>query len=368
MIHKSKCVSYGSHFDIDVISTSGNLVQTDMGDAYSDLIMGCGSLPFGHTNRFITEAVTGVMDIATTDMLTFMNTLDEQVLAPRNMDYCIQFTGPTGTNAVEAAIKLARIKTGRRSILSLDRCFHGCSAGSLGLTNIDEYHAGLVYRPVAGEIVAHPNDDCTELLNAISGGHHAAVILEVVQGDSLKVIPSDTLHLIQATCNAHGTLLIIDDVQAGAGRCDKFFSFDSCPTLSPDIIIISKGIANGLPLSFLLSKPVVDNCWIPGQHSGTFRAHGLSLAAANKVVPEILEATENRITVNDPALIGKGHMLGVKVTDGPMARDILFDYKILVELCDDDYIVKFMPPIDGSGNHNVYDALRILRESELLDD
>jgi diaminobutyrate-2-oxoglutarate transaminase len=203
------------------------------------------------------------------------------------------FTGPTGTNAVEAAIKLARKVTGRELVIAFTNGFHGMTLGALACTGNAAKRGG------AGVPLAHvahepfdgyfgPDVDTAALLDQRlsdpSSGLDApaAFLVETVQGEGgLNAASPDWLRRIAEIAKRHGALLIVDDIQAGCGRAGDFFSFDGVG-ITPDIITLAKSLSGmGLPFALTLIRPDLD-VWSPGEHNGTFRGnnHAFVTAAA----------------------------------------------------------------------------------------
>lgn len=270
------------------------------GREYLDFFAGSGALNYGHNNPAFKRALLdyierdGIvhgLDLATTAKKAFIEAFERYILKPRGLTYKLQFTGPTGTNAVEAALKLARQVTGRSNIVSFTNSFHGVSAGSLSGTGNKKY------RNAAGFPLAHvtslpydgylgPSVDTIDyfekLLNDPSSGldKPAAVILEAVQGEGgLNPASFQWLQRLRDLTSRHEILMIVDDIQAGVGRTGKFFSFETADIV-PDIITLSKSLsAIGTPMSLVLLKPELD-VWSPGAHSGTFRGNNLAFVAA----------------------------------------------------------------------------------------
>lgn len=213
------------------------------------------------------------------------------VLAPRNLDYKVQFPGPTGTNAVEAALKLARKCTGRETIISFTNAFHGMTLGALAVTGNSMKRAG------AGVPLVHTTpmpfdhylggtvDDFHWLEHALENSGSglekpAAVIVETVQGEGgVNVARPQWLRALAQLCRDRDILLIVDDVQMGCGRTGPFFSFEDAG-IEPDIVTLSKSISGyGLPMALTLLKPHLD-IWEPGEHNGTFRGNNLAFVTA----------------------------------------------------------------------------------------
>ena len=297
-----------------VFETARGSILTDTeGRRYIDFFCGAGTLNYGHNNprakaallEYIAEdGIQHSLDTATRSKVEFLEAFDRVILKPRNLDYKIQFTGPTGTNAVEAAIKLARKSTQRSHIVAFTNAYHGHTLGSLALTANSYYHSeyygthsNVSHLPFDGYL---GNVDTSEYLEKIladsSSGTPlpAAIILETIQGEGgINVASNQWLQNIAAICKRFDILLIIDDIQVGNGRSGKFFSFEDAG-ISPDIVSLSKSIGGGLPMSINLIRPDLDN-WQPGEHTGTFRGNNLAFVAAKAVLEHWSEDFEPAI-------------------------------------------------------------------------
>ncbi|WP_050596310.1 diaminobutyrate--2-oxoglutarate transaminase [Mesorhizobium sp. WSM1293] len=280
-------------------AVSSSLIAAD-GCEYLDFFAGSGALNYGHNNPAFKKPVLdyierdGIVhgiDLATSAKKAFIEAFERYILKPRGLNYKLQFTGPTGTNAVEAALKLARIVTGKSNIVAFANSFHGVSAGSLAATGNKKYRSAAGY-PLA-HVTSLPYDGYLgpsvdtldyfeKLLNEPSSGldKPAAVILETVQGEG-GIYPASFqwLQRLRDLTKRHEILMIIDDIQAGVGRTGSFFSFEAAEIV-PDIVTLSKSLsAIGTPMSLVLLKPELD-VWSPGAHSGTFRGNNLAFIAA----------------------------------------------------------------------------------------
>lgn len=299
---ESAVQSYARAFPVVFNRAQGSYLYDEEGNAYLDFLAGAGSLNYGHNNPLLKRAlldyiesdgITHGLDMHSSAKARFLEVFREQILKPREMDYRMQFTGPTGTNAVEAAMKLARKVTGRTNIISFTNGFHGCTLGAVAATGNQHHRGGagvelgnVTRMPFCGY---HGRDADTlkmmdRLLSDPSSGvdKPAAVILEAVQGEGgLNVAANDWLRGLEKLCRKHGMLMILDDIQAGCGRTGTFFSFESSG-IRPDIITLSKSLGGyGLPLAVVLLSPELDQ-WLPGEHNGTFRGnnHAFVTAAA----------------------------------------------------------------------------------------
>src|SRR5690606_10605634 len=230
------------------------------------------------------------LDMSTVAKRALLETLRDLVLRPRGLDYKVQFPGPTGANAVEAALKLARKVTGRQAVLSFTNAFHGMTLGALSVTGNAAKRAGAgvplphaTPMPYDGYLGAGDSLGwMSRMLDDSSSGldKPAAVIVETVQGEGgVNVAGADWLRALARMCRERGILLIVDDVQMGCGRTGPFFSFEVAG-ITPDIVTLSKSIGGyGLPMALVLMRPELDQ-WAPGEHNGTFRGNNHAFVTA----------------------------------------------------------------------------------------
>lgn len=372
-----------------------NARQTDEdGNEYIDFFAGAGVLNFGHNNPRMTEAViayieangvTHSLDMKTTAKRQFMQHFTDTVLIPRSMPHKMQFTGPTGSNAVEAALKLARRVTGRQDIVAFSHGFHGMTLGALSAT------ANQTFRNAAGVPLNHVRHaafgcvapcSCQDLgcgmqsierlrasyADSSSGiAPPAAFLLETIQAEGgVKVADNAWLEALAQLANDVDALLIVDDIQVGMGRTGSFFSFDEI-NIEPDIICLAKGLGGlGTPLAMNLIKPEYDKYWLPGEHTGTFRGQDLSFIAGDKALAyfddEVLMRSvkenghamkaalaplrDQYATVN---ITGKGMIVGLDVGNGERAKAIVeqcFAAGLLIASCGSGgRVVKLIPPL-----------------------
>jgi diaminobutyrate-2-oxoglutarate transaminase len=297
---ESKVRSYCRNFPVVFTKARGAILEDNTGKQFIDFLAGAGALNYGHNNPVLktklleyiqSDGIAHGLDLATEAKQTFMETFESLIMHPRNMEYKLQFTGPTGTNAVEAALKIARKVTGRQTIVAFTNGFHGVTLGSVAATGNSHYRDGCGIQP-QGTVFMHYDGylgeciDTTEFLDKMltDGGsgldHPAAVIVETVQGEGgINVASFEWLRSLERICNKHDLLLIVDDIQMGCGRTGTFFSFEEAG-ISPDIITLSKSLSGyGLPFSLVLLKPELDQ-WKPGEHNGTFRGNNLAFVTA----------------------------------------------------------------------------------------
>ncbi|GAA1480398.1 diaminobutyrate--2-oxoglutarate transaminase [Gordonia sinesedis] len=302
--HESEVRSYCRSWPTVFGRARGSWLTDLDGREFLDFFAGAGSLNYGHNNPILKSAlleyiendgITHGLDMATAAKGQFIEAFTQKILAPRELDYKIQFPGPTGTNAVESALKLARKVTGRESIISFTNAFHGMTLGSLSVTGnsmkragagiplvhatpmpFDNYFGGVVEDFAWFERVL---DDSGSGLN-----RPAAVIVETVQGEGgVNVARAEWLRALAELCRRRDILLIVDDVQMGCGRTGEFFSFEEAGIV-PDIVTLSKSISGyGLPLALTLIRRDLD-VWSPGEHNGTFRGNNPAFVTAAKAI------------------------------------------------------------------------------------
>lgn len=372
-----------------VFASASNARQVDeAGRSYIDFFAGAGVLNFGHNNPRMKRAmiefleadgVAHSLDTATTAKRDFIEKFAQTVLAPRDMTMKMQFMGPTGTNAVEAALKLARRVTGRRDVVAFTHGFHGMTLGSLAATAND------YFRNAAGvpldHVVRLPFDtapgggvqaieDFRALLADSSSGFvpPAAFLVETIQAEGgVNVAGAEWLRAVQDLAHDVGALFIIDDIQVGCGRTGSYFSFDGMG-LDPDVVCLAKGIGGfGTPLAMNLNKPEHDAHWSPGEHTGTFRGQGLSFVAGREALTyfdddelmaevrskgEVMERSLRSLAEDVDAgfdVRGRGMVQGLDVGDGAVARAVVADCfasGLLIGACGSGgRVLKLIPPL-----------------------
>jgi diaminobutyrate-2-oxoglutarate transaminase len=277
-----------------------DLMYDETGREYVDFFSGSGALNYGHNNPRIKKAVIDYMEsdaiLHSLDMMTiakrrFFERFEEVILKPRGLGYKIQTTGPTGTNCVEAALKLARKVSGRTNVVSFWNAYHGLSLGALPFTGSPDKRkaAGipLCYAaPVPYEgFPTAATDSLAHLETYLEGAAlcqdlPAAILLETVQAEGgIRAGSLEWLKGVADLARRFGVLLIVDDIQAGCGRTGPFFSFEPAG-FTPDLVCLSKSIGGlGLPMSIVLIKPELD-LWKSGEHTSTFRGNNLAFVAA----------------------------------------------------------------------------------------
>jgi len=297
---ESQVRSYSRSMPRQFGRAEGVWMHDDRGGRYLDFLSGCASLNYGHNHPVLKAAlldyiaadgVAHSLDMHTEAKAAFLEAFETLILKPRKLDYRAMFTGPTGTNAVEAALKLARKITGRRQVIAFTNGFHGMTLGALSCTGNAGKRAGA---GVPLEHVSHeafdgyygPDVDTADMLeqrlsDPSSGlDAPAAILVETVQGEGgLNAASPAWLLKVAAIAKQHGALLIVDDIQAGCGRTGRFFSFEEMG-VTPDIVTMAKSLSGfGLPFALTLFKPEFDQ-WTPGEHNGTFRGNNHAFVTA----------------------------------------------------------------------------------------
>jgi diaminobutyrate-2-oxoglutarate transaminase len=301
---ESEVRGYIRSFPTTFVKAKGSMMWDVNGKSYIDFFAGAGALNYGHNNSnmkaklisYIAEdGITHSLDMGTQAKATFLTSFNEVILKPRNLEYKVMFPGPTGTNTVESALKLARKVTGRELVISFTNGFHGMTLGSLSITgnSFKRHGAGVsLNHSVAMPFDKYLGDDVDTVDylerfledNGSGVALPAAIILETVQGEGgLNVANADWLKRVEEICRRWDILLIVDDVQAGCGRTGTFFSFEQAG-INPDIVCLSKSISGyGTPMALTLIKPEYD-IWAPGEHNGTFRGHNLAFITATEAL------------------------------------------------------------------------------------
>merc|ERR1711879_133118 len=348
---------------------------------------GAGTLNYGHNNPHFKQAlieyiendgITHGLDMHTDAKRSFLETLQERILKPRGMNYKVQFTGPTGTNAVEAALKIARKNTGRQTIVSFTNGFHGVTQGAVAVT-ANSYYKNAVGMPLPG-VQFMPYDGYLGDFNTLnyfekalndgsSGlGKPAAVIVECIQGEGgLNVASAEWMRGLQTLCRRHDMLLIVDDIQAGCGRSGTFFSSEEFD-IQPDIITLSKSLGGyGLLMAIVLLKAKLDT-WKPGEHNGTFRGNNHAFITARQALETYWSDSQFSDQIQQKSSLlrkrlksiqahhgkdvrhkGRGIMQGLEFANGEIASSITeqaFQQGLVIETSGSDgQVVKILAPL-----------------------
>ncbi|WP_202113296.1 aspartate aminotransferase family protein [Paenibacillus sp. MMS18-CY102] len=375
---ESNARSYPRKLPIALTEAAGMKVKDADGNWYLDCLAGAGTLALGHNHPVVVEAIRGVLDtglpLHTLDLTTpvkekFVDELFASLPPAFAARAKVQFCGPSGADAVEAALKLVKTATGRRTMLSFHGGYHGMTHGALGLTgnlgpkrSVGPLMSDVHFLPypysyrcpfeLGGEQGSQVAARYTErmLADPESGiVQPAGMIMEAVQGEG-GVIPSPNswLQEMRAMTAARGIPLIMDEVQAGIGRTGKMFAFEHAGIV-PDVIVLSKAIGGSLPLAVVVYDESLD-VWEPGAHAGTFRGNQMAMAAGAATLKFIrdnrmeLHAAEVGQRLQDALrriqadvscigeVRGRGLMIGVEIVQSDAAPDRLGSYPARPEL------------------------------------
>lgn len=385
---ESEVRSYCRSFKTVFVKASNAKLTDRNNREYIDFFAGAGALNYGHNNTrirtklveyLLEDGITHSLDMATEAKEKFLLRFQETILKPRGLSYKVMFPGPTGTNSVESALKIARKVTGRTNVICFTNAFHGMSLGSLAATG-NAFKRGGAGVPLGGTVFMPydgylgPLVDTTAMLEKMlqdpgSGiDKPAAVILETLQGEGgLNGASDKWLRNLERICREQGMLLIIDDVQMGCGRTGSFFSFEHSG-IQPDIVCLSKSIGGyGLPMALTLIKPEHD-IWNPGEHNGTFRGNNLGFVAAEEAlhywsndelsnrirehadtISAFLGRMASRYSNHVAEVRGKGMIQGLVFKEPGDASKLCgacFDKGLIMETSGPrDEVAKLMPPL-----------------------
>ena len=385
--YESEVRSYCRSFPVVFKSAKGAWMTDVDGKSYLDFFAGAGVLNYGHNPDRIKAAlieylsedgITHSLDMYSVAKQRFIERFQDIILKPRGMNYKMQFPGPTGTNAVESALKLARKVTGRERIVNFTNAFHGMTLGALAVTGNGFKRAGAgvpLNNTLAVPFEGYLGDDIDTLdyldrMLADDGSGldtPAAVILETVQAEGgVNVASMEWLKRLREVTERHGVLMIVDDIQVGCGRTGGFFSFEEAG-IQPDIITLSKSLSGyGLPLALVLMKPELD-AWLPGEHNGTFRGHCpafitataaldfwaegwlvKSIATKAKLVAERLQRIVDNTGVS-ASVRGRGLIWGVAFENAEIAGKVsaeCFRNGLIIETAGvSDEVLKLLPSL-----------------------
>ncbi|MGR6872366.1 diaminobutyrate--2-oxoglutarate transaminase [Pseudomonas sp. HK3] len=403
---ESEVQSYARAFPRLFNKAQGEYLYDEDGNQYLDFLAGAGTLNYGHNHPVFKEKLLqyiqddGIchgLDLHTKAKGEFLETFNEKILKPRDLNYMVQFTGPTGTNAVEAALKLARNIKGRENVISFTNGFHGVSLGSLATTG-NSHHRGAAGVSLGGSsrlpFDGYMGDELDttfyldKVLSDSSSGVDlpAAVIVETVQGEGgINAASFEWLQNLEKVCRKHDVLLIVDDIQAGCGRTGTFFSFEDAG-IKPDIVTLSKSFSGyGLPFAVVLMSPELD-LWKPGEHNGTFRGNNFAFVTAKAAIDTFwsddkfakdikrkgdyiaqrLEDIVEKYGEGNFTIRGRGMFRGISCVNGEIANLITraaFKKNLIIETSGaDDEVVKFLCPLIIS-DENLKQGLDIVEEA-----
>jgi diaminobutyrate-2-oxoglutarate transaminase len=386
---ESEVRSYIRSFPTVFDQARGSRLIGEDGNEYIDFFAGAGTLNYGHNNPLFKQAlldyierdgIVHALDLATRAKREFIESFIDLILTPRDLRYKLHFTGPTGANATEAAIKVARLATGRTNVIAFSHGYHGLSLGALATTAARKYRASAAvplgsatFAPFEGYFGADVDtiSMLAKMLDDPSSGvdQPAAVIVETIQGEGgVNAASVEWLRRLADLAAEREIPLIVDDIQAGCGRSGDFFSFEEAGIV-PDLVVLSKSLSGyGLPMSLVLIKPELD-VWEPGGHTGTFRGNNLAFVGATAALRtywaddtfsretkrkgELVQGRLAEIAARHPGELearGRGLMLGVASLSDPefgsrVSREA-FAHGVVIETAGSySEVVKFLPPL-----------------------
>ncbi|AHM66000.1 diaminobutyrate--2-oxoglutarate transaminase [Paenibacillus polymyxa] len=402
---ESNVRSYCRSFPVVFNKAKNDVLYTEAGEGYIDFFAGAGALNYGHNNDFMknrlldyltSDRIMHGLDMYTTAKQEFIESFSERILRPKGLNYKLQFCGPTGTNAVEAALKLARKVKKRNGVFAFMGAFHGMSLGSLSITSNNSMResAGVPLNNVTFipyNSTFNGMDTILYMEQLLTDTHSgvekpAAIILETIQAEGgINIADNEWLRDLRQLCDDHDILLIVDDIQVGCGRVGSFFSFERAGIV-PDMVVLSKSISGyGLPMSLLLLKPELD-IWSPGEHNGTFRGNQLAFVGAKAAlefrdtvgleaqVKEkeafVQQFLREHIQTMDPLIEirGLGLIWGIDVTHlgEAFAKEVAtlcFSKGLIIERAGrNDTVLKIMPALTIS-MENLSKGCNIIKES-----
>ena len=383
---ESQVRSYCRKYPVVFSKAKNSEIFSVDGESYIDFLAVAGSMNYGHNNpeikakimEYLSEDhIINALDMYTDAKEEFLLTFNEKILKPRNLNYKVMCCGPTGTNAVEAALKLARKNTGRTNVVAFSGAFHGMTLGSLAMTTDRTSREGASVPLTNVTFMPYDNSrlDSIAYLKWILEDDHsgiekpAAICLETLQAEGgINVASVEWLQEIRKICTEHDIIMICDDIQVGNGRTGYFFSFERAG-IQPDMVVLSKSISGfGTPMALLLMRPELD-IFRPAEHNGTFRGNQLSFiggtAAINYFVEHHLDEEVQKKAVIVEKFIqeeilpldsrlsyrGMGLMWGIDFTEinPALALEAVhegFERHLIMEVAGrKDAVLKLMPPL-----------------------
>jgi len=376
------------------------------GERWLDFLSGAGSLNYGHNHPVLKEAlldyirgngIVNSLDLHTTAKEEFLLALNEVVLQPRGLEYRTQFCGPTGTNAVEAALKLARKVTKRRNVIAFTNSYHGMSAGSMTISSsLGKLSQEPYFNP--GMVTFVPFEGFTgcdneikfvrRLLTGEGSGTPppAAFILELVQCEGGVNVPSvEWVRQIAELAAEMKAVLIVDEIQTGCGRTGKFFCFEHYGII-PQIVCVSKSIGGyGAPMAVLLIDPALDQ-WDRAEHTGTFRGFTFAHLTGAKALRYFWTSSDFIAALNVKAerlgagladlksefsghvreIRQLGMLSGIKLMDAALTKEVqqdCFERGLIIEFVGPQRdTLKLLPPLTIS-SEELDSGLSILRDA-----
>ncbi len=347
-------------FPFDLVKGDDVYLTDNHDNKYLDFTSGIGVCSFGYSNEIIQENVQAQLQKVWHISNLYESQIQDDVAGLLCNDDQLAFFCNSGTEANEAAFKLARKYTGKSTVLAFNNGFHGRTYGSMSLTGNPDIQQG--FAPLVPDVLfADYNDN--KALDLIDN-NLAAVILEVIQGEGgVFVADKKWLTDIQQACHDNGVLLVIDEVQTGIGRTGSKFAFEQFG-LKPDIITSAKALGNGMPIGAMIGNKKLATAFGPVSHGTTFGGNKMAMAAAKGVLeqltPEFLASVQKKsehlwnklnteikplAKVND--VTGLGFMIGIHLDESVPVNDVIIQLheKGLLTLSAKHNTLRLLPPL-----------------------
>lgn len=411
---ESRAVLYPHDIPVAFESGKGATLKDVDGNIYLDLFSGIGVLNVGHANPYVTDAaieqakrLPHSLDFPTEPRLELIEKLDEIAPPGLNGHNRINFGGPTGSDAIESSIKLAKYMTGNNGMIAFRGSFHGETSGAFSLTSDTKYKRH--YTPLLPEVehVEYPYpfrqhgntadlvEQSLESVKTLLGDRYggmpnpAGIWVEPIQGEGGTVVPPDGfLPGLRDLCDEYQVPLIVDEVQTGLGRTGEWWGVNHYD-VTPDIMPMGKALGSGFPLSGTMYSRALGE-WEPGGHTGTFRGFNPAMRAAVRAIEYIQdhELLDHASSLGELMqehfrelaganshigdVRGKGLFIGIELvqTDGSPAPDLLnrirttcFNNGVLIWAGGrDDNVIRLLPPLVITPNQ-VQRAVQIIHDA-----
>ncbi|MFT8878967.1 MAG: acetylornithine transaminase [Oenococcus sp.] len=377
-----------SRFPIELVDGHDFHLTDKQGKEYVDLASGIGVMSFGYHNPAIVDAVDKQLHKMWHVSNLYESSLQEEVAGKLTQlagsDY-LAFFANSGTEANEAALKLAHKFTGRKKVMTFTDSFHGRTYGSLAVTDYPGIKSGFFVDQTSVVVAPYNDPFALHLLD----DSFAAVIVEMIQGEGgVNMIDPDWLKQLTAQAKACGALLIVDEVQTGIGRTGSAFAFQHYG-LEPDIITSAKALGAGIPIGAMMGKKVLGSAFTPGSHGTTFGGNLLAMASANAVLSQLTDSFLKDVSQKGSFVFsllkeklqdlpqvqdirGQGLMIGIQLADSLLVTSVISDLQAAgyLTLSSKHNTLRLLPPliIDEAHLTAAVDAIAsvIKKQSEVI--
>ncbi|PGM59556.1 acetylornithine transaminase [Bacillus sp. AFS053548] len=364
--------------NINFQNGKGTYLYDDENNKYLDFLSGIAVCNLGHCHPKVVNALKEQVESIwhVSNLFTIKKQEELAKVLVKSFKDGLVFFCNSGTEANEAAIKLARKHSGKSHIISFKQSFHGRTFGSMAATGQSKIHEG--YGEMLSGFTYVPYNDLNALQNEVNE-NTGAIILEVIQGEGGVVVGNnDFFEGVQALCEKHELLLIVDEVQTGVGRTGTMFAYEQTP-LNPDIITLAKGLGNGFPVGAMLGKKKLANTFSLGAHGSTFGGNYLAMAAAYETINiindlQFLKSVKDKgqylvdklaeIKEEFPQIVeirGKGLMVGIELN---LSVDQLVEQFLkngLIVGTAGPNVLRLLPPINLS-YEEIDEAIQIMKQ------